>query len=178
MSVGSHFRLPWTGLQLGGTQVPLFDAAGLRLTGDAQSTIAATAALPAPIGFSGLRVAHAIFSFAVDGGVTGLITPVSTAVIPANAIIIGGTVNVVAAVTSLGSATLSVGTSAGSSASALLAATAKASLTLAAILNAVPTLAVPVKMSAAGSITVTVGSADLTAGKVEIFLFFVVASNA
>lgn len=132
----------------------------------------------APVGTSFLKVAHAIFDFSVDGGVTGLITPVSTAAIPANAILVGGSVNVVAAVTSLGSATLAVGTSAGSSASALLAATAKASLTLAAMLNAVPVFATPVKMSAAGNITVTVGTADLTAGKVEIFIVYYVASNA
>jgi len=127
------------------------------------------------IGLSVPRLAHARYSFAVDGGVTGLITPASTAVIPALAIMIAGTVNVTGAVTSLGSATLAVGTSAGSSASSLLAATAKASLGTGVLLPIVPTIAVPVKMSAAGSITVTVGTADLTGGIVEVFVLYYTA---
>jgi hypothetical protein len=158
-----------------GSVLASFSASGVPTLPSLSVTEDAIAASSA-IGLGVLRVAHAKYSFGVDGGVTGLITPASTAVIPAKAIMIGGTVNVTTAVTSLGSATLSVGTSAGSSASALLAATAKASLGAAAIVNAVPTLAVPVKMSAAGSITVTVGTADLTAGVVEIFIYYVVAT--
>jgi hypothetical protein len=131
----------------------------------------------AAVGGSVMSVAHAKYSFAVDGGVTGLITPATDAVIPVNAIIIGGHINVTTAVTSLGAATLAVGTSAGSSATSILTATAKASLTLAALINSTATLAAPVKMSAAGAITVTVGSADLTAGVVEIFVFYITSST-
>jgi hypothetical protein len=131
----------------------------------------------AAVGGSVFSVAHAKYSFAADGGVTGLITPATDAVIPALAIIIGGHINVTTAVTSAGSATLAVGTSAGSSATSILTATAKASLTLAALINSTATLAAPVKMSVAGNITVTVGSADLTAGVVEIFVFYVTSST-
>lgn len=127
-------------------------------------------------GTSELRVARAIYSFAVDGGTTGLITPKQTVILPDNAVIVGGTVNSTGAVTSAGSATLSVGTSAGSSASAILAATGKASLSADAVLNAVPVFATPVKLSAAGAITVTVGTADLTAGVVEVTLLYYVAA--
>ena len=124
-----------------------------------------------------LQVAKCIYSFAVDGGVTGLITPKRTQSLPKNTVIVGGTVNSTGAVTSSGSATLAVGTSAGSSATALLAATAKATLSANALVNAVPVFATPVKLSAAGLVTVTVGTAALTAGVVEITLFYFVANS-
>lgn len=132
----------------------------------------------AGVGTNLLNVAHAIYSFAVDGGAVGAITPVSTVVIPANAIIVGATVNSTTAVTSAGSATVSVGTTAGSSATSILAATAKASLSVDAIINGVPVFATPVKMTAAGSINVTVGTATLTAGIIEVFVYYTVAANA
>jgi len=124
-----------------------------------------------------LSVAKAIYSFGTDGGVVGLITPRLTASLPKNAVIVAGTVNSTTAVTSAGAATLAVGTSAGSSATALLAATAKATLSANALVNAVPVFATPVKLSAAGLITVTVGTAALTAGVVEITLFYFVANS-
>jgi len=126
--------------------------------------------------FSSLQVAKAIYSFASDGGVATLITPRITAGLPRNAVIVGGTVNSTGAFLSAGSATLSVGTSAGSSATSILGATAKASLGVNAIVNAVPTFAAPVKLSAAGNITVTIGTAATTAGVVEVTLFYFVAN--
>jgi hypothetical protein len=130
------------------------------------------------IGTAALRVAHAKYDFSVDGGAIGAITPASTASIPANAIIVGGTINPTTAVTSAGSATVSVGTSAGSSATALLGATAKASLSIDALLNSTATFAAPVKMSAAGNINITVATAALTAGVIEVFVLYYVAANA
>jgi hypothetical protein len=127
-------------------------------------------------GLGGLGVAHAIYDFAVDGGAS--CTPASNAVIPINAIIIGVTVNPVTAPLAVGSATLGIGTTAGSTTTSLLAATAKASLTIDALINGVPTIAVPVKMSAAGSISVLIATGPLTAGKVEIFVYYTVALNA
>lgn len=129
------------------------------------------------IGISSMRVAHAKYSFAVDGGAQGAITPASTAVIPDNAIIVGAQINSSTAVTSSGSATVAVGTTAGSAANSILTATGKASFTLDAVLNGSVTFAAPVKMTAAGSINITVGTADLTAGVLEIFVFYVVAST-
>lgn len=125
-----------------------------------------------------INVGHAIYSFATDGGVVGLITPALTVTIPANAVIVGATINSTTAVTSGGAATVSVGTSAGSSAASLLAATGKASFTTDALLNGVPVFATPVKMSAAGSVTLTVATAALTAGIVEVFVYYTVAANA
>lgn len=127
-------------------------------------------------GLGVMGVAHAIYDFSVDGGAS--CTPASTALIPANALIIGGTVNATTAVTASGSATLGVGTTAGSTSTSILAATAKATLSLDAVLNAVPTLAVPVKMTAAGSISVLIATGPLTAGVVEVFVYYVVAANS
>lgn len=177
---GTRFRAPLSVYSdTKSTTVALFDANGFMVTSTAPATVDANAALPiSPGHYGSLRAAHVIFDFAVDGGAVAAITPVQTVVLPANTIIVAGTVNVVAAVTSLGSATVSIGTSAGSSAASILAATAKASLTLAAIINAVPVFATPVKLSAAGSVTFTVAAAALTAGKIELWLFYMVASNA
>lgn len=123
----------------------------------------------------GLQVAYAKYDFAVNGGVQGTIAPASS-LIPDNAILVGGTINSTAAVTSLGSATVAIGTSAGSSTTSIKTATAKASYSLDAILNAVPVFATPVKMTAAGTITFTIATADLTAGVIEVWIYYVAAS--
>lgn len=125
-----------------------------------------------PFGIGGLQVAHAQYNFTNDGGAVGAIIPLNNVSLPINAVIVGATVNSTTAVTSAGSATLTVGTTAGSSATALLGSTAKASLSLNALINGAATLAAPVKLSAAGSINVTVGTAALTAGVVEIYVYF------
>ena len=126
--------------------------------------------------FGSLQVAKAIYNFAVDGGAVSTITPKVTASLPKYAVIVGGTINSTTALTSTGSATLAVGTSAGSSTTALLGATAKASLSLNARINAVPVFATPVKLTAAGNITVTIATAAATAGVVEVTLFYFVAN--
>jgi len=125
---------------------------------------------------TGLRVAHAKYSFATDGGTQGTIASTNSDTLPDNAIIVGGTINVTDAVTSLGSATVAVGTSAGSSTTAIKGATAKATLSADAVLNAVPVFATPVKLTAAGTVTFTIGTADLTAGVIEVWLYYVVAA--
>jgi hypothetical protein len=124
-----------------------------------------------------LRTAKAKYDFAVDGGAQGEITLASNCTIPDNAIIIGGIINSTTACTSGGSATIAVGTSAGSSATSLKAATAVASYSADALLATVPvfTAASAVKMTAAGQVTVTVATADLTAGVIEITLVYFVA---
>lgn len=125
---------------------------------------------------SALRVAHAKYDFAVHGGAQGTIAPVNSDTIPDNAILIGATINSTTAVTSDGSATVAVGTSAGSSTTSIKGATGKASYSADAMLNGVPVLATPVKLTAAGTITFTIGAADLTAGVVEVWVYYVVAA--
>lgn len=128
-------------------------------------------------GVKGLYIAKAIYNFGVDGGAVSTITPALSVELPDNAVIVAGTVNSTTAVTSAGAATVAIGTSAGSSTTALLAATGKASFTLDAILNAVPVFATPVKLTAKGNVTFTIGTAALTAGVIEVTLIYFVADN-
>ena len=126
----------------------------------------------------GLQVARAQYNFAVDGGAVSTLTPAYSDTIPANAIMLGGQVNVTTAVTSGGSATVAIGTSAGSAANSILTATGKASLTLDALINTTVTFAAAVKMSAAGQIDFTIAAAALTAGVIEVFVLYVVPINS
>lgn len=125
---------------------------------------------------TGLRVAYAKYDFAVDGGAQGTIAPANSSTIPDNAILVGATLNSTTAVLSGGSATVAVGTSAGSSTTSIKGATGKASWSADAVLNGVPVFATPVKLSAAGTITFTIGTADLTAGVIEAWVYYVVAA--
>jgi hypothetical protein len=134
-------------------------------------------AIAAGLGMFG--VAHAIYNFATDGGAIGLITPALNVLIPANAIVMGGIINPTTAPVGA-TATIAFGTSAGSSATSLKAATAIATYSIDALLATVPvfTAASSFKMSAAGNITLTVAVAPLTAGIIEVFAFFVMPTNA
>ena len=122
------------------------------------------------------RVARAKYDFATDGGAISTITPALNSTIPNDAVIVGGTINSTTAATSGGSATIAVGTSAGSSTTSILGATAVGSFTTDAVLNSAATFAAPVKMTAAGSITITIATADLTAGVIEITVVYFVAA--
>ena len=89
--------------------------------------------------------------------------------IPDNAIVIQGFVDVIEAVTSNGDATVAIHLA---NANDLLSATGKASLTLAAQLPMAAVNAAPVKLSAEKAITVTVGAAALTAGKIDGYIIW------
>lgn len=124
-------------------------------------------------------IAYAKYSFATDGGTVATKTPGGTVntTIPANAILVGGTVNVTTACTSSGSGTLAVGCAGtGGSTTTLLAATAVASLTTNALFTTVTTFAAPKKLTGAGSITFTIGTAALTAGIVEVWVQYFTAA--
>ena len=128
-----------------------------------------------PMNRTYLNVGFMRYDFLVDGGAIGAITPASfNDVIPANAIIVGGTLNTTVAVTSAGAATIAVGTTAGSSATSLLAATGKASFVVATPINLAATFAAPVKMTALGQFNITVAAAALTAGSFEVYVLYVV----
>ncbi|MFI5420767.1 MAG: hypothetical protein ACHQ1H_07335 [Nitrososphaerales archaeon] len=125
-----------------------------------------------------IQTAHAKYDFGVDGGVIGAILLASTVAIPANAIIVGATLNPTTALTSGGSATISVETTAGLTVGQIKAATAVASYSIDALLNGTVTLAAPVKTTAAGNIQITVAVAALTAGIMDIFVYYVLAGQA
>lgn len=119
---------------------------------------------------------RATYSFAVDAGGIGLITPVTNQTIPTNFVITEAALNSTTAVTSAGAATVAVGLSAGSSggAAALVAATGKATWILNAQVGAIPVPQTPstwIKMTAPGTLTITVAAAALTAGIIEITVF-------
>ena len=128
-------------------------------------------------GFSGqahgLKVAYAKYDFSVDGGAT--CTPAVSDTIPDNAVVFGGVVNATTAVAAAGSATVAIGTAAGSSAASILTATAKASVGTDAVV--VPTCtATPFKMTAAGKINITIASGPLTAGVIEAWVLYTTAA--
>lgn len=127
-------------------------------------------------GISQMLVARARYVFGTDGGAIGLITPKLNVTLPDNAVIVGGTINSTTAFVGA-TATISIGTSAGSSATSILGATAVASYSADARINAVPTFATPVKLTASGQITLTVAVAPLTAGVAEVVLYYWVADN-
>jgi hypothetical protein len=72
---------------------------------------------------------------------------------------------------------LAVGTAAGSSSTSILTATGKATLSLDAVM-APSCVAAPFKTSAAGKINVTIAAGPLTAGQVEIWVLYELATNA
>jgi len=111
------------------------------------------------------------YDFAKDGGAVSAIN-LRGAPIPVGAVIVGGYVDVETAVTSDGSAEVALHvTGAGD----ILAATGKASFSLAALLIAVPdfaTVADAVRVAtAAKPVVATITVAALTAGKFHVVLF-------
>ena len=122
---------------------------------------------------NGVRVAHMLYSYAVDGGAT--CTPANSDTIPDNALVFGGVVNATAAVTADGAATVAIATSAGSGAGSILTATGKAALGLDAVVA--PTCAAtPFKMTAAGKPSVVIATGPLTAGVIEAWVLYGVAT--
>jgi hypothetical protein len=140
-----------------------------------ESMLAAASA----VGLGTVRVAHMKYDFAVDGGVAGEIIPSGSPTLPSKAIIIGGIANVTTALLAAGgAANVSIGTHAGSAADSLKAATAKATYALNALLALTPvfTAASSFKMSASGQMSITVDTNNLTAGVMEVFVVYLVAT--
>ncbi len=127
-------------------------------------------------------VAHARYNFATDGGAVSTITPAVGATIPINAVITK--VLVTCITTTVGSTgNISVGLSAGGAGTgALWAATARGSCTAGTMFDGVPLAgataslanATYIKMSAAGAITFTIATNALTAGVVDVDVWYTV----
>ena len=124
-----------------------------------------------------MQVAHFLYNFAVDGGAIGTIVPSIADYIPSGAIVSGGYVNSSTALTSAGAATVGVGTTAGSTAVSVLAQTAKTAFTLDAVIPNT-CAATPFKMSAVGQLQLTIAAAALTAGVIEGWVTYTLATNA
>lgn len=132
--------------------------------------------------YDGVYCARAIYNFAVDGGShTVAIIPNLSDTIPLGALVYGG---LAFGVTNLaGPTNFEIGTSAGSGAATILAATAIASINAGLIIELIgnnsqaATNKVPFQMTAAGQIQITFTVANATAGCFEVFVFYLLPSN-
>lgn len=120
-----------------------------------------------------LKVARGRYNFATDGGAVGDIDLTSQAQIPANAIILGGFVEVDTVPTSGGSATVAVKVE-GAADIVAAAAISGAPWSTTGRKSVVPvfTGATTVKTTAARKIQATVATAALTAGAFDVVLFY------
>lgn len=125
---------------------------------------------------NGVYMARMYYDFAVDAGAIGSIIPVQSDTIPAGAIINNGWIYSPTAATSGGSATIGVGTSAGSTTTSLKAATAVASFSANAVLVTLAPTA-PFKMTAAGQLQILVATATLLTGVIEVVVEYTFPVN-
>lgn len=121
-----------------------------------------------------LKIARGRYDFAVDGGAVGDIDLTPPAQIPANAVIMGGFVEVDTAPTSGGSATIAVKVEAANDIiNAAAIGGAPWSTTGRKSVIPVFTGASTVKTTAARKIIATVATAALTAGAFDVVLFYI-----
>lgn len=124
------------------------------------------------------NVIKCVYDFSVSGGAIGDISlkdvAGSDAIVPSGAIITKVLVHVVTAATSSGAATVALKSE---GAADLLGATAVASLSLAAKLDGVPanTAATAIILTADRTIKATVAAFALTAGKIHVFVEYVLS---
>lgn len=125
-------------------------------------------------GLGALQEAKTTYDFSVDGGAVGTITPKATVIIPAGAVIFGGFIQGITLPTSGGGATIAIGLGSGAQVAALKAATAIATYVAGATVALIPvfTAASVVKAAADTAITFTIATAALTAGKVQVTVFY------
>lgn len=123
----------------------------------------------------GIRLARARYEFDIDGDplAPGLITLANSDTIPLGAILVGATLYTSTAFT--GATAILVGTSAGSANNSIRVSTVIASMT--GLVNGSVTFAAPVRMTAAGTITITSTVAAITAGVLDIMVYYVMAIN-
>lgn len=129
-------------------------------------------------------LAYAKYDFSVDGGAVATITPKQNSTIPNNAIITQVVINIITTLTGT-TGNVSFGLSAGSTAgvAAFLAATARASLATDTVWQGVPVQQATgaqtsyIKMTADGTITMTISTNALTAGKCEVFVDYLLPNE-
>lgn len=120
------------------------------------------------------KTVRARYDFAVDGGAVGDIDLTKTAAIPANAVIMGGFVEVDTALTSGGSATVAIKVEAANDiVNAAAISGAPWSSTGRKSVIPVFTGATTVKTTAARKVVATVATAALTAGVFDVVLHYI-----
>ena len=114
-----------------------------------------------------------LYDFAALGGAAGSLTMTAedgtAQTIPGNAIITNAYAEVETAVTSGGSATVALGLVANTD--AFVGATAKGSLGAGVVLNTANDL--PLKSAVPGTVLATIATADLTAGKIRLYVEYI-----
>lgn len=125
-------------------------------------------------GAGALQEIKVTYDFAVDGGAVATITPRSSIQVPAGAVIFGGFIQGITLPVSGGGATIAIGLGSGAQVAALKAATAIATYAAGATVALIPvfTAASVVKAAADTFVTFTIGTATLTAGKVQVTLYY------
>lgn len=127
-------------------------------------------------GLGALQEAKATYDFTVDGGAIGLISPVSSPLIPAGALVQGAIIYPITLPASAGAATISIGV--GAQAAVIKGATAIATYVAGAQLVALPIWASGFfKVTTEAKITFTVASFVLTAGKIQVSIFYTMAGE-
>jgi hypothetical protein len=126
---------------------------------------------------TGLKFARGRYDFAVDGGAIGTIT-ITAEKIPANAIILGGVLEVDTAVTSGGAATVAVQVEAAGDVVAA-AAVSGAPWSTTGRKSVIPafTGATALKTTAARDISIVIAAATLTAGQFDVFLVYILMGD-
>lgn len=126
-----------------------------------------------------IHVARATYDFAVLGGAVGAVNLKSdqgtTVILPNKALIVGCYIDVATAGTTAASGTIALGT--GQAANDLKAALAAASYT--GIVACVPTgtAASSIKLTADRTMTATIATGAITAGKFTVFVEYIMGSN-
>jgi hypothetical protein len=122
---------------------------------------------------TGVQCVRGRYDFAVDGGAVGDIDLTTSAAVPANAIVLGGFVEVDTALTSGGAATVAVKVE-GAGDIVAAAAVSGAPWSTTGRKDIVPdfTGSAMVKTTAARTVQATVGTAALTAGAFDVVLFY------
>lgn len=124
-------------------------------------------------GAGALQEVKVTYDVAVDGGAIATITPKATVIIPAGAVIFGGFIQGITLPVGPG-ASIAIGLGSGAQVAALKAATVIATYAAGATVAILPlfTAASVVKAVAETPITFTISGAVLTAGKVQVSVFY------
>jgi hypothetical protein len=124
-------------------------------------------------GAGALQEVKVTYDFAVDGGAQATITPKASVLIPAGAVIFGGFIQGITLPVGP-TATIAIGLGSGAQVAALKAATAIATYAAGATVALIPvfTAASVVKAAVDSYVTFTIATANLTAGKVQVTLYY------
>lgn len=136
--------------------------------------IEGTRKLEGSLGRGSSHIAHGLYDFAVDGGAVGDIVLRGDAVVPSGAIISDAWIHVDTALTSGGAATVAIKSEGAADINAADAISGAPWSTTGAKRADFTATTAPILTTAARTITATVGTAALTAGKFSVYVEYLV----